>query len=173
MTKGLCKSAKERHLFTQNWLIQRHSSGIMGIISPTLCHKCMQHASEWQEQWPLSVPSPGWRWGGASWEADRQTGSYSEVQILEGGLTRTQATSNGTPTSRYGPCVNDVLGLPLLCTKHSACIRGQAVHTSYNYWLDVRKNKDGLLSTKHIFICSALFQDTVTSWMNSLLWQFS
>lgn len=57
MTKGLCKSAKEQHLFTQHWLIQRHSRGIMGIISPTLCHKCMQHASECQEQWPLSLPS--------------------------------------------------------------------------------------------------------------------
>lgn len=97
VTKGLCKSksAKEQHLFIQNWLIQRHSWGIMGIISPTLCHKFMQHASEWQEQWPLSLPSPGWRWGGASWEADRQTGSYSWAQILQGGLTQTQATSNG------------------------------------------------------------------------------
>lgn len=77
------------------------------------------------------------------------------------------------PTSRYGPCVNDVL----LCTTHSACIRGQAVPTCCNYWFDVRKNKvwrhvfivfwrkstplkNGLLSTKHIFICSALFQDS-------------
>lgn len=89
----------------------------MGIISPTLCHKCMQHASECQEQWPLSLPSPGRRWGGASWEADRQTSSYSEARILEGGLTRSQATSNGTQT--YGPCVNYVLGLRLLCTAHS------------------------------------------------------
>lgn len=89
--QGLCKS---KHFFIKKWLIQRHSKGIMGIISPTLCHKCMQHASEWQEQWPLSLPSPGWRWGGASWEADRQTGSYS--RILQRGLPQTPATSSGT-----------------------------------------------------------------------------
>lgn len=29
---------------------------IMGITSPTLCHKCTLHASQWHQQWPLSLP---------------------------------------------------------------------------------------------------------------------
>lgn len=121
MTKGI---VKEQHLFTQNWLIQRHSRSIMRIISPTLCHKCMQHASKWQEQWPLSLLLPGWSWGGASWEADRQTGSYSEVWILEGGTHEPRQQAMALQPADMG----HALGLTLLCITHSACVRGQKKH---------------------------------------------
>lgn len=119
VTAGLCKckSTTEPRPFIQTWLIQRHSSSIMGIIFPTLCHKCMQHASEWHEQWPLSLPSPAWRWGGASWEADRQTGPYSSD------TSERPHTNPGNKQRhlnfRYGPCVNYVLGLLLLCKTHT------------------------------------------------------
>lgn len=106
----------------------------MGIISPTLCHKCMQHASEWQEQWLLSLPSPGWRWGGASWEADRRTVSYSWARILQGGLPqpRQQAVALKHPDmghvwimcSDYS-CFVKTLSAP----RRPACNRGHADHT--------------------------------------------
>lgn len=123
MTKGI---AEEQHLFTQNWLIQRHSRGIMRIISPTLCHKCMQHASKWQEQWPLSLLLPGWSWGSASWEADRQTGSYSEVWILEGGTHEPRQQAMALQPADMG----HVLGLTLLCITHFVCIRWQIKNTA-------------------------------------------
>lgn len=91
------------------WFIQIHSLARMRLLSWAPCQKCMLHASEWQEQWALSAPSQGWRWG---WIM----GSRCTVDTLDG-LTQTRATSKDTSASRHD-CVNFTFALLQLCRPH-------------------------------------------------------
>lgn len=111
--------------------IQRHSSGIKGIISPTPCQKCMQHASEWQEQWPLSLPCAGaGRRGGASWES-RRGGQARTVGrwMLQGGLAQNPGNKRRcSKASRSGPRVSCVL-----------CKNTRRARRPHNGWVHGRK----------------------------------